>query len=421
VSEVVRTEKEARMKVRNSIVLVLSLLLAVCVVSCAKKGKEGALKVKTGLALRVDDVKITEQEMQRRFEELPDKQQSEFKGQEGQAKFADRLIEQELLHRAAIDKGLDKDGDVRRKIDNTISNILAGEYFAKYVEENVKVTDGDIAAYYNEHKNEFVNPPVLRAQYLYTVDSLKAVGWFKRLKAGANFNKIAKDESEDRAVAPALGDLGYFNLGGYARAIGANDNFTKAVDSLSVGELSHIIRLDKGYGIVKLTERNPVKVQELANVSKMIESKLMRSKSEDAYKQEIDRLKTKYPTENYVREVLSASTRTAEELWQMAQMEEDPRQRIQYYRDIVSLYPTDKNAPQALFMIGFAYAEDLQDFVQARRTFDELEKKYPQSDLIQSANWMIDNMEKPGPRFDSYEKMQKAMESGKGRPDAGGK
>lgn len=409
------------MKVRSSIVLVLSVLLAVCVGSCAKKGKEGGLTVKSGLAARVDNVKITEQEMLRRFEELSDQQQKEFKGRDGQAKFVDRLMEQELLYRAALDKGLDKDDEVRRKIENTTSNILAGEYFSKYILDKIKVTDADISAYYNEHKSEFVNPPVLKAQYLYTVDSLKAVAWRKKLKGGANFNKLAKEESEDRTVAPALGDLGYFNLGGYVRAIGYNDNFTKAVDTLAVGQISPVIRLEKGYGIVKLTERNPVKVQELADVSKMIESKLMRQKSEDMYKQEINRLKAKYPTENYVREMLSASTRTAEELWEMAQMEENPRQRIQYYRDIVNLYPTNKNAPQALFMIGFVYAEDLQDFVQARRTFDELEKKYPESDMIQSAKWMIDNMQKPGPRFDSYEKMQKAMEGGKGRTGTGGK
>ncbi len=409
------------MRVRSLIVLVLSALLAVCVGSCAKKGKEGGLTVKSGLAARVDGSKITEQEMLRRFEELSEQQKNEFKGREGQAKFVDRLIEQELLYRAALDKGLAKDDEVQRKIENTTSNILAAEYFAKYVQDKIKVTDADIAAYYDEHKKEFVNPPVLRAQYLYSVDSLKAVAWHKKLKAGANFNKLAKDESEDRTLAPSLGDMGYFNLGGYARAIGANDNFTKAVDTLAVGQISPIIRLEKGYGIVKLTERNPVKVQALADVSQMIENKLTRQKSEDMYKQEIERLKAKYPTDNYVRQMLSASTRTSEELWEMAQMEEDPHQRIQYYRDIVNLYPTDKNAPQALFMIGFVYAEDLQDFVQARRTFDELEKKYPGSDMTESAKWMIDSMQKPGPRFDSYEKMQKAMESEKGRTGTSGK
>ncbi len=409
------------MKAAGSVVLALSLCLALVVGSCAKKGKEGGLKVKTGIAVRVDDVKITNQEMERRLEELTDQQRKEFKGPEGQAKFADKLIEQELFRRAALDKGLDKDEEVQRKIANTETNILAGEYVAKYVLENVKVTEGDMKAYYDEHKSEFANPPVLRAQYLYTVDSLKAVGWIKKLHAGANFNKLAKEESEDKSTAGALGDVGYFNLGGYVKVLGANENFTKAVDTLAVGKISPVIRLAKGYGVVKLTEKNPVQVKEFTDVEKMIEARLISLKSQEAYKREVDRLEAKYPTDNYVRETLTASTRTASELWEMAQMQEDPRDRIQYYRDIVSQYPTDKNAPQALFMIGFVYAEDLQDFAQARRTFAELEQKYPGSDLIQSAKWMEENMEKPGPRFDSFDKMQKAMGSGQGRQGAGGK
>jgi outer membrane protein assembly factor BamD (BamD/ComL family) len=147
----------------------------------------------------------------------------------------------------------------------------------------------------------------------------------------------------------------------------------------------------------------------------------MRTKVEEAFKKEIDRLKQKYPTDNYVRETLKETTRTPEELWEMAQIEEEPHKRIEYYRNIVNLYPTHKNAPQALFMIGFVYAEDLQDFPMARRTFDELQQKYPESEMNESGKWMIENMGKPRPRFDSVEKMQKAMEDEKSRTGEKGK
>jgi TolA-binding protein len=91
----------------------------------------------------------------------------------------------------------------------------------------------------------------------------------------------------------------------------------------------------------------------------------------------------------------------------MAQMESDPRTRIQYYRDIVNQYPNEKNAPEALFMIGFTYAEDLMDFVQARRTFDELIKKYPESGIVESAKRMTENMDKPGVKIDSPADVQR--------------
>ena len=68
-------------------------------------------------------------------------------------------------------------------------------------------------------------------------------------------------------------------------------------------------------------------------------------------------------------------------------------------------------------MIGFVYSEDFKDLVQARRTFDELISKYPQSDMIESAKWMIDNMSKPHERIESLENVkQKARESAPAEP-----
>jgi hypothetical protein len=125
--------------------------------------------------------------------------------------------------------------------------------------------------------------------------------------------------------------------------------------------------------------------------------------------------------ENYVKERLDKTTRTAEELWEMAQIEPDARSRIQYYRDIVNLYPTHKNAAEALFMIGFTYAEDLKDFVQARRTFDELKQKYPQSPMLESAKWMSENMETAHPKLESFEGVQKRMEADKAHKAEGPK
>jgi len=120
---------------------------------------------------------------------------------------------------------------------------------------------------------------------------------------------------------------------------------------------------------------------------------------------------------NFVREDIIRTTRTPEELWEMAQEESDDYTRIQYYRNIVNKYPDDKYAPQALFMIGFVYAEEVMDLVEARRTFDELLKKYPDSEVAGSARWMIENLNKPHPKFESVDHMKEKMEEDKGGED----
>ena len=72
-------------------------------------------------------------------------------------------------------------------------------------------------------------------------------------------------------------------------------------------------------------------------------------------------------------------------------------------------------------MIGFTYAEELKDFVQARRTFDELEQKYPESTMIESAKWMRENMEKAHSKLESMEGVQKRMGEDKARKAGGTK
>ena len=403
----------------------LFFLVAGCVAAtvsaCSRDKKDGVLKVKSGLAARVGDIKLTEEFVRRTFEELPDAQKQQFKGPDAQARFVDRLIEQHLFYLAAQDAKLDRTDEMQERLRWVTMNILVGEYFSKEISEKIKIETKDIEEYYAANPQEFVRAPVMRAQYLFTTDSLKAVGWKKRLAQGEALAKIAAAESEDKATASSGGDVGYFNSGGYIKGVSDTEGFSKAVEQLKVGAVSGIVRLNNGFAIIKATEKNPEKVETLEEARRTIEGKLHGRKTTEGYEATVEKLKKKYVAENYVRERLNKTTRTAEELWEVAQLEPDPRNRIQFFRDIVNLYPTHKNAPEALFMIGFIYAEELKDFVQARRTFDELKQKYPQSSMLDSAKWMIENMETPHPKFETFEGVQKHIGEGKERAAEGTK
>ena len=124
-------------------------------------------------------------------------------------------------------------------------------------------------------------------------------------------------------------------------------------------------------------------------------------------------MRGKYSPINYAQKYVLEITRTPEQLWEIAQAEDASYTRILYYRELVNRYPEHKYAPQALFMIGFVYAEELQDLVQARRTFDELLKDYPDSEVVESSKWMIENLYEDHPRFESLEGVQEHLEKDK--------
>ena len=238
--------------------------------------------------------------------------------------------------------------------------------------------------------------------------------WKKRLDEGEKFNKIAKYESEDNTTAPQNGELGYFNPGGYIKFYGDSKEFSDQVKDLEIGDISDVIVTEKGYSIVKVTDKKPENLKPLSEVRKEILDQLRGDKAKAQLRERIESLRAEYRPTNFVREEIISTTRTPEELWEIAQEESDNYARIQYYRNLVNKYPDHKYAPQAIFMIGFVYAEEVMDLVAARRAFDELLDKYPDSEVAGSARWMIENLNKPHPKFESVDHMKEKMEEEQG-------
>lgn len=89
--------------------------------------------------------------------------------------------------------------------------------------------------------------------------------------------------------------------------------------------------------------------------------------------------------------------RSAEEIWTRARVAGDPLARIRLYQDLINRYPDHDFAPEALFMIGFIYSEELKKEQLATTTFEELIRRYPDHSIAESAQWMIENMNEPFP------------------------
>ena len=110
-----------------------------------------------------------------------------------------------------------------------------------------------------------------------------------------------------------------------------------------------------------------------------------------------------------VRE-MSVVERTPEELWNLAQNSTDSQQRLRYYEQIVEKYPTTDFAPEALFMIGFVYAEEIQSPTDADRAFNRVINEYPNAEVAKTAEWMLKNLDKPLPEFEDLDDLQKKIE-----------
>ncbi|WP_228104699.1 peptidylprolyl isomerase [Terrisporobacter mayombei] len=141
---------------------------------------------------------------------------------------------------------------------------------AKYKENFIKdinVSDKEMEAYYNNHKDQFNIEEVKASQILIsTLDKdnkevskeekeklkEKAQSVLDKVKNNEDFANLAKEYSDDKNSGKDGGDLGYFAKSD------KNIEFTKEVFKLDTNQVSNLIETPYGYHIVKVTDKRTV-------------------------------------------------------------------------------------------------------------------------------------------------------------------
>ncbi|MBD3165065.1 tetratricopeptide repeat protein [bacterium] len=89
----------------------------------------------------------------------------------------------------------------------------------------------------------------------------------------------------------------------------------------------------------------------------------------------------------------------------------DFRQAIETYRQIVAKYPEGDRSDEAQFMIGFLYANELQEIDKAKEAYGVFLDRYSEtadSGMVMSAKWEVANL---GRDISEIEELQSLMES----------
>ena len=152
-------------------------------------------------------------------------------------------------------------------------HLLVEKLLDRDIRLRIVITRADIASYYKAHPSQFGAPEtryhlaqimvtVSRDPSLHNLKQSDAVGRAsaerkvrmieQKLRAGEDFGKLAEEYSEDPATASGGGDMGFVP----ASSIASEPKLRVAVNAMRVGQLSGIVRDEKGnYHIVKLIGR----------------------------------------------------------------------------------------------------------------------------------------------------------------------
>lgn len=389
--------------------LVAALGALVLVAGCSKKHKaseEEAAKY----AVKVGDWTMTRLELDQLIQQIPENQRQKYQTPEGKAELADRLIEEEVYHQEALRMGLQKDPKIRDMVDKFERSALVSEYYQREIKAKAYPADAEVKKYFDAHPEKYEIQPVVRAQHIASADSMKLVGLMKRVEKGEPFTTLAQKYSEDDLTRADGGVLGYFNPGGYIKGIGYSKALSDAAFSMARGDMK-IVKWEKGYSLLVVNEHREKQTRPLEDVQAEIKEMLAAQRVPDIQKRVLADVRKKYSVDNFIANEVALTEKTAEELWNLAQNSTDSYQRLRYYEEIVSKYPQGDYAAEAQFMIGFVYAEELKSLPDADRAFHRVLDEYPNSEVAKTADWMINNLDKPLPEFQDLQDLQKKIET----------
>jgi peptidyl-prolyl cis-trans isomerase D len=155
---------------------------------------------------------------------------------------------------------------------------------------SIKLTDAEVKQYYEEHAAEFGTQEQRQAAHILIATSKQASEEEKKAahakaeevlkqvrQAPTKFAALAKQYSQDPGSSANGGDLGMFGRGAMVKP------FEDSVFSLKTGEISGLVQSDFGYHIIKLVAIKPAKVPALSEVRGMIEQRLKTQAAADKF------------------------------------------------------------------------------------------------------------------------------------------
>jgi peptidyl-prolyl cis-trans isomerase C len=139
--------------------------------------------------------------------------------------------------------------------------------------QDVAVDDEQVAAYYRDHRELFVQPREVRVYRIVAAQNEDAVELLRRLKKGAEFSFLAKQYSLGPEAALG-GDLGFLRPGQMPLEL------EEAAFSLEVGQVSEVIPSAYGFHILRVEERREPRELPLREVKEEIRNLLLHDKAQ---------------------------------------------------------------------------------------------------------------------------------------------
>lgn len=253
-----------------------------------QRGEKGAAATPRGdVVAKIGDREITVADLEAEINRQSPFARARYSAPERKKELLENLVRFEAMAAEARSRGYERDPDVQRVMkQQMITQLVQKEFDANLKPEDVP--DAQVETYYRENPDEFTRQEEVRVSQIFTKDRAKAQRAAAEAKAakktdGKAFRDLVMKYSEDEDSKQRGGDLTFFDRKTtmYPAAL--------VQASFALGEVNDVsapVQTDKGWHVLKLTQRRPGFSRPLAEVKHDIQRRLfqeMRTKRMDQF------------------------------------------------------------------------------------------------------------------------------------------
>ncbi|QED46619.1 peptidylprolyl isomerase [Cytobacillus dafuensis] len=191
----------------------------------------------------------------------------------------------------AFDEILKTNGVDKTEFEKSMETYLTTK---KLLEPRIKITDDEMKTYFEENKASFAQEEQVQASHILVEDEKTAKEVIKKINAGEDFAKLAKEYSTDASNSESGGELGYFGRGDMV------EEFSNAAFSLPVGKISDPVKTEYGYHVIKVTDKKEAKEANYEDSKEKIKAAIFDSKISSEFSTWLDEKHKEYEIKNYL-------------------------------------------------------------------------------------------------------------------------
>ena len=227
---------------------------------------------------------ITTGDFDRELKNLPEYLKAMADTPQGRKEMLDTMVIRELILQQASKDGVDKGPDIEEKLRDLKKRLIVEAFLKKKVEAESQVSDADLQKFYAQNKEKFKSGAQMRASHILVKTEKVARDILAQIKAGANFEELARKNSVDSSAAKG-GDLGWFGQGTMVPV------FEKAATGLKEGQVSDVVKSDFGFHIIKMTGKREAGVRPFEEIKDQIKGAILPSKQQEIFQKIKEELK----------------------------------------------------------------------------------------------------------------------------------